>query len=71
MWFYWFGGFPAGSVVKNLPAKAGGARLITGLGGSPAKGNGNTPQYSCLESPMNRGAWRATALGLTELDMTE
>ena len=50
-------------VVKNLPAKAGEVRdagSIPGLGRSPGEGNGNPLQYSCLENPMDRGAWRAT-----------
>ena len=52
-------GFPNGTVVKNTPANARGAgdtALIPGLGRSPGGGNGNQPQYSCLENPMNRGA---------------
>ena len=51
-------------VVKNLPANAGGVRdsgLIPGLGGSPRGRHGNPLQYSCLEDPMDREAWRATA----------
>ena len=50
-------------VVKNPPANAGEVRnvgSIPGLGRSPAGGNGNPLQYSCLENPMGRGAWRAT-----------
>ena len=50
-------------VVKNLPASAGDVRdsgLIPGLGRSPGGGNGNPLQYSCLENPMDRGAWQAT-----------
>ena len=62
-------------VVKNLPANAGDARdtgLIPGsrkpLGGV----NGNPLQYSCLENPMDRGAWWATVHGgRKELDKTE
>ena len=53
-------GFPGGSVVKNMPANAGGIRdtgLIPGSGRSPGEGNGNPLQYSCLENPMDRGAW--------------
>ena len=49
-------------VVKN-PANAGDIRdvdLIRGLGRSPGGGHGNPLHYSCLENPMNRGAWRAT-----------
>ena len=41
--------------VKNLPANAGDVGSIPGLGTSPAEGNGNSLQYSCLETPMERG----------------
>ena len=54
---------PGGSEVKNPPAKArdkGEAGLIPGLGRSPGEGNGYPLQCSCLENPMDRGAWRAT-----------
>ena len=50
-------------VVKNPPANAGGIRdmgSIPGSGRSPLRGHGNPLQYSCLENPMDRGAWRAT-----------
>jgi len=64
-------GFPGGSVVKNLPATARDMGSIPDLGRSPGEGNGNPLQYSCLGNPMDRGAWRATILGVTkELDMT-
>ena len=56
-------GCPHGSVIQNLPANARDTRdagLIPGLGGSPGIENGNPLQYSCLENPMDRGAWRAT-----------
>ena len=46
-------------LVKNPPASAGDVRdtgLIPGSGRSPGGGNGNPPQYSCLENPMDRGA---------------
>ena len=39
---------------------------ITGLGRSPGEGNGNPLQYSCLENPMDRGAWRATVHGVAK-----
>ena len=55
--------FPSGSVVKNPPANAGDSGLIPGLGRSPGEGNGNRLQYSCLENPMDRGAWRAIVMG--------
>ena len=54
---------PRGSVVKNSPAIAGDAGWIPGSGRSPGGGNGNPLQYSCLENPMDRGAWRATVCG--------
>ena len=46
--------------MKKTPAIAGDTGSIPGLGRSPGKGNGNLLQYSCLENPMDRGAWRAT-----------
>ena len=49
-------------MVKNLPANGGDVRhvdSITGLGRPPGGGHGNPLQYSCLESPMYRGAWQA------------
>ena len=55
-------------MVKNPPANAGDVRdsdLISGWGKSPGGGNGNPPQYSCLENPMDRGAWQATVHGVT------
>ena len=50
-------------MVKNPPANAGdvrGAGLISGSGGPPGGGHSNPLQYSCLENPMDREAWRAT-----------
>ena len=44
---------------------------IPDSGRSPGKGNGNPPQYSCLENPTDRGAWSATVHGVTESDTTE
>ena len=46
-------------------------RFDSGLGRSPGEGHGNPLQYSCLEKPMDRGAWWATVLRVTESDMTE
>ena len=40
-------------------------------GRSPGRGHGNPLQYSCLENPIDRGAWRATVHGVAELDATE
>ena len=65
-------GIPCGSVVKNPPANAGDTGSIPGSGSSPGKGNGNPLHYSCLENPMDRGAWRATVQGVTkDSDTTE
>ena len=53
--------------VKNLPAKARDLRdigLIPGSGRAPGGGHGNPLQYSCLENPMDRGAWWATVHGV-------
>ena len=43
---------------------------IPGLGRSPGGGHGNPRQYSCLENPMDRGAWSATVRGVVESDTT-
>ena len=59
-------GFLGSSVVKNLPASAGVAGSIPGLGRSPGAGNGNAPHYSCLRNPMDRGAWQATVHGFAK-----
>ena len=59
-------------MVKNPPANAGDIRdagLIPGSGRSPGGGHGNPPQHSCLENPMDRGAWRATVHGVTKSGM--
>ena len=47
-------------VVKNSPVNAGHAGLIPGSRRSPGAGNGNPLQYSCLENPMDGGAWQDT-----------
>ena len=59
-------GFPGGSVVKNPPANAGDTGSITDLGRSPEEGNGNPLQDSCLENPMDRGAYQAIVQGVTK-----
>ena len=51
------GGFPGGSDGKASVCDAGDLGSIPGLGRSPGEGNGNALQYSCLENPMDRGAW--------------
>ena len=57
-------GFSRGSVVKNPPINTGDANSILGLGRAPEGGHGNLLQYSCLENPMDRGAWQATVHGV-------
>ena len=58
--------FPGGSDVKESACNAGDSSSIPGSGRSPGEGNGNPPQYSCLENPMNGGAWRATVHRVTK-----
>ena len=53
-------------MVKNPPGSTGDMGSIPGSGRSLGKGNGNPLQYSCLENPMNRGAWWATVHGDTK-----
>ena len=60
-----------GSVLKKSACNPGDLGSIPGFGRSPGKGNGNPPQYSCLENPMNRGAQWAIVHGVTESDKTE
>jgi len=54
-------------LVNHLPAKAGDPGLIPGSGRSPGERNGNPLQYSCLENPMDRGAWWATVHGVARV----
>ena len=59
---------------KNLPASAGDIRdvgSIPGLGRYPEGGHGNPLRYSCLENPIDRGAWQATVHSITESDTTD
>ena len=62
-------------MVKNPPANAGNIRdagLIPGWGRSPGEGHSNPLQYSCLENPMDRGAWQAIVYKVTKRkDVTE
>ena len=53
-------GFPTNSVSKESTCNAGDPGLVPGLGKSSGEGNGNPLQYSSLENPMDRGAWRST-----------
>ena len=57
-------GFTGDSLVKDLPANAGDAGSVPGLGRSFGGGNSNPPQYSCLENPVDRGARQATVYGM-------
>ena len=57
-------GFPGGSEVKASVCNAGDLGSIPGSGRSPGGGNGNPLQYSCLENPMDGGAWWATVHGV-------
>ena len=59
--------FPHSSVSKEPACNAGDLGKITGLGRSPGEGNGNPLQYSCLENPMERGAWWATVCGVVRV----
>ena len=59
-------------MVKNPPANARDTGSIPRSGRSPGEGNGNPLQYSCLENPIDRGAWQATVYGvIKESDTTE
>ena len=59
-------GFPGGSDGKESACKARDLDSIPGLGRFPGEGNGYPLQYSCLENPMDRGAWWATVHGITQ-----
>ena len=60
-------GFPHSSVSKESACNAGDLGSIPGLGRSSGEGNDNPLQCSCLENPMDRGAWRATVHGVTRV----
>ena len=59
-------GLPGGSDGKGSACNAGDPGSIPGLGRSPGEGNGNPLQNSCLENPMDRGAWWATVHGVAK-----
>ena len=58
--------FPDGPDCKESASNTGDLGSIPGLGTSPGEGNGNPLQYSCLENPMDRGAWQATVYGIAK-----
>ena len=58
--------FTGGSEVKAPACSAGDLGSISGLGRFPGEENGNPLQYSCLENPMDRGAWWATVHGVAK-----
>ena len=63
LWLYWAS--QVALMVKNPPANAGDGRDVSSipeLGRPSGEGNGNPLQYSCLENPMDRGAWRAQSM---------
>ena len=64
--YMWNRDFPGGSDGKASVYGRGDPGLIHGLGRSLGEGNGNPFQYSCLENPMDRGAWQATAHGVAK-----
>ena len=59
-------GFPGGSDSKASACNAGGPGSIPGSGRSPEEGNGKPLQHSCLENPMDEGAWWATVHGVAK-----
>ena len=63
-------GFPGGSDGKESACNAGDLGSIPGLGRSAGGGHSNPLQYSCLENPMDRGAWWATIHGVAESETT-
>ena len=64
--------FPGDSDGKESACDAGGPDSVPESGRSPGEGNGYPPQYSCLENPIDRGAWRAEVYGVAkQSDMTE
>ena len=70
--FHWNTVFPGGLDTKESACNTGDPGSITGSGRSPGEGHGYPLRYSCLENPMDRGAWQATVHeGHKKLDTTE
>ena len=67
-WFKLVWGFPHSSVSKESASNAGDLGSIPRSGRSLGEGNGNPLQYSCLENPMDRGAWQAAVHGVTRVE---
>ena len=63
---YMYMDFPGGSDSKESAYNAGNPGSIPGSERSPGEGHGNPIQYSCLENPMDRGAWQGAVHGVTE-----
>ena len=59
-------GFPGSSAGKESACNAGDPGLIPGSGRSPGERNGNPLPHSCLENPMNRGAWQTKVHGVAK-----
>ena len=59
-------GFPGGSAGKESTCNAGDLGSVPGSGRSSGGGHGKPLQYSCLENPMDRGAWRAAVRGVSK-----
>ena len=66
-WLHHQGDFPRSSVGKDSACSAGDPSSIPGSERSPGEGNGNPLQCSCLENPMDRGAWQATVHGVARV----
>ena len=64
-------GLPGGSDGKEYACNARDLGSIPGSEKSRGEGNGNPPQYSCLENSVDRGAWQAVVHRVAELDTTE
>ena len=63
--------FSGSSEGKESACNVGDPGSMPGLGRSPREGNGNPLQYSCLENPMDGGAWQATVHGVAKSETTE
>ena len=68
---YFLLSYPGNSEGKESACNVGNPGSMPGSGRSPGEGNGNPLQYSCLENPMDRGAWQATVHGVEKSDMPE